>query len=351
MEAAGCYGRNGADDVAADAALLARAARKSVHQAKRSGAVVLQRYIGGVPSTESLMTTLAALTTDISSLFGQPEPPFPENAKALAEGFKAALGYASAERPLIIYLDALDQLDPTDSAWMLEWLPETLPEYVRMVASVRTGTRAEQSARRRYPGGLVEVPAMRPAEGQAMLEVWLADKRAAWFNAGIAPSKGRRLTAVQKHAVLAAFNASGNGSALWLKLAYEEAATWASWDAPRQLATDVQGLIEDLIDHRLIKQENHPRVFTERALAYLTAGRFGLSETELSRALGTDMPVRNEFEANEKTQRKWGEKEKRAPRATKNGMRAGGPEKAWRRKPRWGMGWRRRSWPLWQRSR
>lgn len=284
-------------------ALLALAARDGMLQLKRSRAVVLQRYIGGVPGTESLMTMLTDLTADVAHHYGQSQPSAPENVKALAESFQAALGHASAKRPLIIYLDALDQLDNTDGAWMLEWLPEVLPQHVRVVASLRTGTRVEQSARRRYPQSLIDVPAMKPTEGRAMLKAWLADKRSAWFNAGIAPSKGRRLTKQQEQAVLAAF--SHTGSALWLKLAYEEAATWASWDSPRELPITIQGLIEDLIDHRLIRQENHPKVFTERALAYLTAGRFGLSENELGRALGTDQAVRAEFQANERTQRKW----------------------------------------------
>jgi WD40 repeat protein len=286
-------------------AMLALAAQESVQKSKRSGAIVLQRYIGGVPGTESLMTTLITLTADIASLYGRSEPPTPENAKMLAENFQAALEHANSKRPLILYLDALDQLDKADSAWMLEWLPKELPEHVRVVTSVRTDTNVEQSARRRYPKNLIEVPAMSPAEGRAMLGAWLADKRAAWFNAGIAPSTGRLLTPQQEKAVLVAFNASGNGSPLWLKLAYEEAASWASWYAPRQLPNTIPGMIEDLIDRRLIKHENHPKAFTERALAYLAAGRFGLSERELGRVLGTDKAVRAEFQVSEKTQKRW----------------------------------------------
>lgn len=284
-------------------ALLARAAQHDLKQYARSGTVVLQRYIGGVPGTESLMSTLTALTADITRLYGQSPPARPESVKALTEAFEAALGCASADRPLVLYLDALDQLDQSDSAWMLEWLPDVLPEHVRLVVSARKGTSVEQSARRRDPHSIVDVAPMKPAEGRAMLDAWLKDKRAAWFNAGIVPSAGRRLAPRQRTALLTAFNR--NGSALWLKLAYEEAATWASWDKPRKLPTTVQGLIEDLVDQRLIQQENHPKVFTERALAYLTAGRFGLSEGELGRALGADRAVRAEFRDNEKTQRKW----------------------------------------------
>jgi hypothetical protein len=186
---------------------------------------------------------------------------------------------------------------------MLEWLPGRLPKHVRVVVSVRAGTTVEQAARTRYPRSVIEVTAMGLADGRAMLHAWLADKRAAWFNAGIAPSIGRILTSAQQKAVLSAFQ--DNGSALWLKLAYDESVTWASWNTPRQLPTTVQGLIEDLIANRLVGGENHPQRFTERALAYLAAGRFGLSESELDRALANDPIVRAEFQANEKTQRKW----------------------------------------------
>lgn len=285
-------------------ALLARAVQIDIDRdaAQTPRAVVIARFIGGVPGTESLMGLLGALNADLAQRYGQPQPPAPENAKELAKAFEQALGYATAQQPLHLFLDALDQLDSTDSAWMLEWLPRQLPPHVRLVASVRPGN-VEQAARRRFAQGVVDVPVMTAAEGEAMLKAWLADKRTAWFNAGIAPGTGRRLTAPQRQAVLQAF--AINGSALWLKLAYEEASTWPSWQPAGSLPTSVEGLIEHLINHRLLEGENHPKQFTQRALAYLTAGRFGLAEDELARALGTDPQVRQEFEANERTQRKW----------------------------------------------
>ncbi len=282
-------------------ALLAKSARSDLER-ESNNAVIVQRYIGGVPGTESLMTLLLDLTNDISRLFGQPEPTVPENAKQLFEAFVKVLGYSSTDRPLHLYLDALDQLDSKDNAWTLEWLPIDLPVYSRIVVSLRASTNVEQSAKRRFTNW-VEVPAMNAQDGRFMLDAWLADKQSAWFNAGIAPSVGRQLTLKQKDAVLNAF--CENGSALWLKLAYEEASTWASWDEPGELPLTVDGLIKELIETRLLRRQNHPKVFTERALAYLTAGRSGLSEEELGRVLGTDEQVREEFQANEKAQVKW----------------------------------------------
>lgn len=284
-------------------ALLARAAQCALQHERLTGAKVIQRYIAGVPGTESLVSLLTHLTADIARLYGKPHPPLVGNVKSLSQAFEAALSHASALHPLILYLDAVDQLERSDGAWMLEWLPTVVPDFVRLVVSVRGGTSVEQAARRRYPRRIIYLPPMKPAEGRAMLDAWLKDKRAAWFNAGIAPPVGRRLTAAQRAVLLAAFDR--NGSALWLKLAYEEAASWASWDKPRKLPTTVHGLIADLVDKRLIQHENHPRVFTERALAYLCASRFGLSDHELARALGTDPAVRAEFRENEKTNKKW----------------------------------------------
>ena len=283
-------------------ALLAKAARIDL-EAQSTNAVIVQRYIGGVPGTESLKGLLTDLIKDIAQTYGYPEPAVPVTLNQLSECFLESLWYSTAERPLHLYLDALDQLDSADNAWMLEWLPRELPKHSRVVVSLRNGTIIEQTARRIFTKGLVDVPAMTQKDGRAMLDAWLEDKEAAWFNAGIAPSTGRQLMPKQKQAVLKAFGE--NGSALWLKLAYEEASTWTSWSPARDLPSSVAGLIHELIETRLLKRENHPKVFTERALTYLTAGRFGLSEDELARALGTDDQVREEFKTNEKSKVKW----------------------------------------------
>ena len=292
-------------------ALLAKAVEYDRKQFMPSQAVIVERYIGGVPGTESLMAFITSIMADLANLYSQPTPAIPVNTKDLAVGLVQALNYATAERPLHLYLDALDQLNSQDEAWLLEWLPKELPEYAKVVATVRIGTPVEKSARQRYLETIIEVIPLSLKEGQAMLDAWLADTQSAWFSAGIAPTIGRKLTAKQRETVLNTF--SQNGSALWLKLAYEEVCNWTSWDKVRTLPVTVTGMIEDLIDYRLLQRESHPKVFTERALAYLTAGRFGVSEDELARVMATDERVRNEFQANERTQRKWGHEKKLPP--------------------------------------
>ena len=64
-------------------------------------------------------------------------------------------------------------------------------------------------------------------------------------------------------------------------------------------------MVRDLFHRRLLEGEKHLPIFTPKALAYLAAGRFGLAEEELAGALGADPDVREEFQNNEKTERKW----------------------------------------------
>lgn len=295
-------------------ALMARAYLNASSDTTQS--VVITRFIGGVPGTESLMKLLTDLTADIASAFGQLAPPTSENIKAAREAFALALQLPSMERPLAIFLDALDQLDRTDGAWLLEWLPKELGEHTRIVASTR-GAQVLLSAQRRYPKSLLALPTMKPDEARQMLKAWLEDPREAHYNAGIAPLTRRTLTVKQRTAILNTF--ANTARPLWLKLAYEEARSWPSWyadDDPQKLnlPETVEAMVQDLIGKRLIEGENHPAVFTERALAYLAAGRFGLSDEELGRALATDPLVREEFNRqNESTGQRWESEETLPP--------------------------------------
>jgi len=78
---------------------------------------------------------------------------------------------------------------------------------------------------------------------------------------------------------------------LYLKLAFEEARRWHSYDhlddPAATLAPDVTGLITDLYE-RLELPQNHGELLVQRSLGYLAAARYGLSEEELLGALCQD---------------------------------------------------------------
>jgi len=295
---------------AGKSALLAKAYFNAIQGASEK-TVVIARFLGSVPGTESLMTLLTELTSDIATALGRPVPKNPESMKAARNAFEEALQCATADRPLVLFLDALDQLDRADGAWLLEWLPKKIGDHTRIVASTRAGI-SFLSVQLRYPKTLLEVPSMSSKEGRQMLDAWLADTREAHYNAGIAPARGRKLTQQQLELVLKTF--SQTSKPLWLRLAYEEVRNWPSWKEHTLLPATVEVMIGNLITRRLLEGENHPHVFTSRALAYLTASRFGLSDEELDHALATDPEVQSEFQAqNAKTGQHW-QQDKKRPR-------------------------------------
>jgi hypothetical protein len=145
---------------------------------------------------------------------------------------------------------------------------------------------------------VLELGALSREDGRQLLNAWLNDTREAHYNAGIAPSQARALTLRQHMAILDAF--VRYGKPLWLRLAYEEARTWPSWYGDNdpeslKLPDTIEGMVHDLINRRLLSIEKHPAEFTKRALAYISAARFGLSDQELKHVLATDQLVRAEF--------------------------------------------------------
>ena len=262
---------------------------------------VIARFIGGAPGADNLYDLLTNLVADIARKFGHSRPPNAETIIDAREHFAWALGLSSAERPLLLFLDGIDQLNGKEAELLLKWLPVPL-RYTKLVVSCRSEKKLISTAMRLGINTL-ELGALSPEDGRQLLNAWLNDTREAYYNAGIAPSQARALTLRQHMAILDAF--VRNGKPLWLRLAYEEARTWPSWYGDNdpealKLPDTIEGMVRDLINKRLLSIEKHPAEFTKRALAYLSAARFELSDQELGRALATDKCVRQEFRSQSK---------------------------------------------------
>jgi hypothetical protein len=116
-------------------------------------------------------------------------------------------------------------------------------------------------------------------EGEALLDVWLKES-------------GRTLQKPQRKAVLENF--SKNGLPLYLKLAFEEARRWKSFDPNTKLNPDIPGIIRQLFT-RLSSDTNHGEIMVSRSLGYIAAGKNGLSEDELMDVLSNDKEVFGDF--------------------------------------------------------
>lgn len=276
-------------------ALLAKA-YLDICEARHQG-VIIARFIGGSPGADSFYDLVTNLTTSIARSYGQTPPPLPESLSEAQENFRWALKLSSSERPLILFIDALDQLNDKEATLIFDWLPKPIG-HTKLVASMRSDS-SSITSKQQADLLMLELPTMPQNEAEQMLQAWLNDTREALYNAGTVSSYGRALTTDQRQAILSTF--AKTGKPLWLKLAYEEARSWPSWhgqDNPEvlKLPETIEGMVEDLINRRLLKTEKHPVQFTKRAIAYISGGRFGLSDAELGRALATDPIVRLEFD-------------------------------------------------------
>ena len=259
-------------------ALMARAVENA--RADHPEAVTLVRFIGATPASSDGRALLDSLCREISRAYQADESDVPSEYNDLAVELGKRMELASADRPLVLFVDALDQLSGV--ARGLSWLPGSLPEHVRVVLSTLPGD-CEQALRAKHPAPeLVPLEAMSPEEGKELVGRWLEQA-------------GRTLQEHQEKEVLAKF--ASEGLPLYLRLAFEEARLWRSHAEPEQtvLGEGITALIRENLFARLAQPANHGRVMVAHSLGYLAASRFGLSEDEIVDVLSLDEQVKGDF--------------------------------------------------------
>lgn len=255
-------------------ALLARATTDA--RATRPTAVVVTRFVGVTSASANSLSLLQDLCTEIGEAY-RSTGPIPSTLQELQQEFTKRLALASADHPLIVFLDALDQLSGQGSS--LAWLPLELPAHVRIVTTSRLTTQFDTFSRRLPAGALLELEAMPLDEGDQLLQNWL-------------DGAARTLTPAQRAEILGHF--AECGSPLYLALAFEQARLWPSTLAEVRIGADVPSVIGDLFD-RL--EAEHGAELARHALGFLacTYERLGLPEDEMLDALTASDEVWEEF--------------------------------------------------------
>src|SRR5262249_50766541 len=141
----------------------------------------------------SLFDLLSSLRGEIAQRYGHPVPePVSDLSQAVgAVAQQLATLEISAERPLFLVIDAVDQLGPQRQR--LDWLPRALAPNVRVVLSILSD-RPELADLRAWmrDGRGVSLDPLTRTQGAEVLHAWLAHE-------------GRQLTPDQEAAVLQGF--------------------------------------------------------------------------------------------------------------------------------------------------
>ncbi|MBU1226766.1 MAG: DUF4062 domain-containing protein, partial [Actinobacteria bacterium] len=181
--------------------LLAAAALQA---AAVPGRAVAMRFIGADSASTNGSGLIGGLCRQIGAEYGVSDP-VPDDLQELTDLFPARLALATADKPLIVFIDALDQLTAGDAARRLAWLPAEVPEHAAIVVSTLPGDTFD-AASSRTPE-ILDVDPMPAVEAEGLLDLWLG-------------GSGRDLRDDQRTEVLRSFSAAG-GLPLYLKLAFE----------------------------------------------------------------------------------------------------------------------------------
>ena len=251
--------------------VLARAVQAAQGDGHPADVNVIAKFIGATSSSDG-REMLDDLSAKIESLYGQAGTTGGRAYEDLVQQFPDKLALADGNKPLWIFLDALDQLSDANNARSLVWLPEKVPENVHIVVSTTPGECLANLQRKLDEDHVVELEEMTVDEGALLLDKWLVDAQ-------------RALSDEQRATVLESF--AGCPVPLYLRLAFEEARRWSSGAGAQPLAADTPGLIRQMFA-RLADPSNHGAELVDRVVSLLAASRYGLSEEELLGVLAWD---------------------------------------------------------------
>lgn len=265
------YGRSGCGK----SAILAKSALTHADPATAAAdCVSVSRFIGATPGSSDLKSLLSDLCRELGV------QDIPHAMDELVRSFRDRLVLPESDvspgaRPVILILDALDQLKATDGAHRLQWLPRELGPHVRLIISVLQADSTDGEpggddpcaiAGRIWPDALVEVGGLDESLAPDLLNAWLAESR-------------RTLQPDQRAELLDRF--ARCPLPLYLKLAAGEACCWRSWEGvAERLPGTVDGILTGILA-RLERPEHHGEALVRRALSYLGSSRNGLTEDEL----------------------------------------------------------------------
>lgn len=267
------------DSGSGKSSVMAKAAVEA--EAGGENALIVYRFIGTSSRSSNIISLLqsiceqiaVAFGTNMIALAGEGQEKSLYDLNGLAGILKKCLALGTAQKHIIVFLDALDQLSASDNARSLYWLPGELPEHARVIVSALPDLETQLSNHI-----VVHLPLLPSAEAEQILGRWLK-------------AISRTLTTDQHKEVIGKFKHSG--LPIYLKLAFEQASQWKSYTEDFTLKEDVKGIINNFID--MLEVEHTPD-FVRDVICLMLCGRYqGLAENEILEIFAFDEELWGNF--------------------------------------------------------
>ncbi|KAJ9592434.1 hypothetical protein L9F63_015850, partial [Diploptera punctata] len=250
---------------------------------KGSKPICIIRFLGTTPDSSALTPTLVSICQQISYNYMLPFEEIPVDLVPLTAYFKQLLTYASKQQPLALFLDSVDQLTGAQDANKVSWLPLRLPPYCKLIVSCAAEADNPEVSQdyhllRRMIDNeeqFLEVTDLGEELAMQIIRLWMK-------------TACRDLSNYQWRLVSNAIDQCS--LPIFVKLVFAEICRWRSYTKPQDtyLASTVMDSIM-LLFERVEKQ--HGRILVFHALAYITAAKSGLSESELEDLISLDDKV------------------------------------------------------------
>jgi len=250
-------------------AALARFVRD--YQDKQPQTLILPHFVGASPRSTSLRDMLRRFCQVFKIRFGFAEE-VPEEAAKLSVAFREFISKIPADARVLLVIDALNQLDETDRAQELYWIPTELPPQVRVIVSCITDADKTEPVLEAFQSRkhcLVEIAALSDAEQRLIIRQ--------------VPSLSAKALDDDQVRLLLTNPATANP--LFLLVALEELRGFAPYERlnERIAAFPHEGDTVTAIFTQVIERlaEEFTPQLVETVLTLLASARRGLSEREL----------------------------------------------------------------------
>lgn len=256
--------------------LLARCVDET-RRRSRAGSVI-PYFIGAAPGSTDLATVLRWLWEELGRIGGGRESP-PAEIDELERRFGEIVRAAVAQGPVVLFIDALNQLAAPTTVARLGWLPSVLPAGLKIVASVLPGPDLDRLRQRVLPDNVLELPDLGETERATLVGAYLEQRRKK-----LSPGQLAELldTQARPDAVLP----------LYLSVAVEELALFGSFDALGERIRRLPPTVAELFDQVLARlDQDHGPELTANVCRWLATSRSGLLEAELLDLLAGDGPT------------------------------------------------------------
>lgn len=272
-------------------ALMAKAAE--VIRIQHPEATVIHRFIGVTPSSRVPLSLIDSLEQEITyqldfhveNEFGGDDL-FEDRLRVLRE----MLSSVSKERPLVVLLDAIDQLENDNKAGRFLRI---FTEYFKNVCFIMSTTPEETESTRHCLLSVcrsVLISDLDIADAKEILGLWLDSIEG---SATVARTF-RQLQPLQMEYILGCFKY--DPTPLYLRLVFEQTRHWRSWNMPgvgnTVLANSTQEVIEQFFG---LMEKEHGKLAVAQTLSYLVIARDGLAENELIDLLSSQQDIMEEY--------------------------------------------------------